>query len=394
VLRVLSLTTRYPDAERTGAGIFVERQLRALAARDGVEVEVIAPVALPPFPLSLRRRHSLDRELPPEEMQHGLRVHRPRYLALPHPPGARPRAIERALRPVLTALRDRFPFDLIHAEFFWPEGPAAMLLARHFGVPFTIKARGPEFFAATRRRARARLALEAGRGAAALLAVSEATRQAMIEAGLPAERIAVHRTGIDTARFQPRDRAAAKAALKVTGPLLLCVGNLSARKRQALALDALRLIDDATLILVGGGPERHRLERRVEALGLERRVRLTGSIPNALLPAFYGAADVTLHTARVEGLANVWVESLACGTPVVTTDAGGAREVIDRAEAGRIVPADPAAIAAAVGALLAAPPDPAATAATVAELGWERSGAELETILRAAAGRVAEPKGP
>jgi glycosyltransferase involved in cell wall biosynthesis len=71
------------------------------------------------------------------------------------------------------------------------------------------------------------------------------------------------------------------------------------------------------------------------------------------------AADVMLLPSRSEGLANVWVEALASGTPVVTPDVGGACEVIDRPEAGSIVPADPDAMAAAIGAILANPPEQA-----------------------------------
>jgi glycosyltransferase involved in cell wall biosynthesis len=137
-------------------------------------------------------------------------------------------------------------------------------------------------------------------------------------------------------------------------------------------------------MIVGGGPDRAMLETHVAELGLQGRVRMMGRVPHALLPAFYAAADVTLHTASLEGLANVWVESLACGTPVVTTDCGGARELLDRPEAGRAVASDPAAIASAVREMLALAPTASAVAASAARFSWERNAAELEAHLRAA----------
>ena len=386
MLRLLTLSSRYPDDVRPSLGNFVEQQIRALAARPGIEIEIVAPIGLPPFPLSLRRRHRALRGLPAEETLHGLRVHRPLYPYLPYLPRYRPALVAAALLPRLRRLRERFPFDLIAAEFFWPDGPVAMRLARALALPFTIKARGPDFEHWAHYPATRRLALEAGGAAAGLLAVSDSVRSAMAAAGLPEERIAVHRTGVDRSLFHLRDRAAAKARLKVEGPLLLTVGNLSPRKRQGLAIDALNHLETGTLLIVGDGPDRRILEDRVRALGLENRARMMGHVPHALLPFLYAAADVTVHTASTEGLANVWVESLACGTPVVTTDAGGAREAIDRSEAGRVVPSEAAAIAAAIRELLVMAPARDAVVAAAEKFSWERNAAELEGHLRKAAG--------
>lgn len=385
MLRLLSLTSAYPDREWTGAGNFVEHQLRALAARPGVEVEVVAPVGLPPFPLSLAQRHRRERALPPVEMLNGLRVHRPRFRSPSFGERRRVETMVRALYPVLGDIRRRFAFDILHAEFFWPDGPAAMRLAQAFGIPFSIKARGGDFErpAAGHDWARNQV-VEAGTKAARLLAVSETLRLAMLDRGLPAERIAVHRTGLDRARFGLRDRAVARAALKIEGPLILNVGNLLPRKRQRLAIEAMAHLGGATLILVGGGPDRSALERQARRLGVDGRVRFMGAIPQPLMPSFYAAADVTLHTAELEGLSNVWVESLACGTPVVTTHAGGARELIDSPDAGRVVASDPAVLAAAVRDLLDRPPPPGDVAARAGNFSWERNAAELEAHLRAA----------
>lgn len=385
MLRLLSLTSAYPDSERPGRGNFVERQLRALAARPGVEVEVVAPVELPPGPLQLAQPQYREGALPRVEVLNGLRVHRPSFEMPLAGERGRPDAIARALHPTLRAVRRDFDFDILHAEFFWPDGPAAMRLAQAFDIPFSVKARGGDFErpAAGHEWAQSQI-VETGARAVRLLAVSETLRSAMIGRGLPAERIAVHRTGLDHSRFKPRDRAEAKVALKVAGPLLLNVGNLLARKRQHLAIEALAHVEEATLILVGGGPDRSALERQARNLGVEDRVRFAGSIPQPLLPFFYAAADVTVHTAELEGLSNAWVESLACGTPVVATECRGADELIDGPEAGRIVASDPAAIAAAVREILRCPPAPGDVAACVEAYSWERNAEEFEAQLRTA----------
>ena len=384
MLRVLTLATLFPNGARPTLGVFVERQTRALAELADVDVEVVAPVGLPPWPLSLHPHYAYLRALPGRETRNSLTVHRPRYRVWPaFREASTARAVADALLPVLRDIHARFPFDVIDAEFFWPDGPAAMILAEALGVPFSVKARGSDIHFWGARPGVAAQLLEAGEAAAGMLAVSAALKRDMVALGLPMDKIRVHHTGIDLDRFRPVERAAAKAALDVAGPLLVCAGALTSRKGQDLAIEALALIPDATLILVGGGPERRRLERQAARLGLAARVRLLGIQPHDRLPALLAAADVMVLPTATEGLANVWIESLACGTPVVTSDVGGAREVIDRPQAGRLVPREAAAIAAAVNELLANPPDPAETRKAAEKFSWARNAAELRDHLAA-----------
>ena len=382
MLRVLTLATLFPNAARPTLGPFVERQTLGLAALDGVEVEVAAPVGLPAWPLALHPHYAPLRRLPGCENWKGLTVHRPRYRVWPLI-GARgtAAAMAGALLPLLRDIRKRFPFEVIDAEFFWPDGPAAMRLAGALGLPFSIKARGADIHYWGKRPGIAGQIVEAGRRASGLLAVSAALKADMVALGLSAEKIRVHHTGIDLDRFRPLDRAAAKKALGVTGPLLVCAGALIPRKGQAFAIEALALVPGATLMLVGDGPDRAELERLARRHGVAGRVRFLGGRPHAELPALLAAADVAVQPSASEGLANVWVEALACGTPLVTCDVGGAREAVDRAAAGRLVGRDPEAIAAAVRDLLAAPPPPEAVREAAAKFSWERNAAELAAHL-------------
>ena len=382
MLRVLTLSTLFPDATRPTFGIFVERQTLGLAALPGVEVEVVAPIGLPPGPLA---RHSHWRalgELPQHESWKGLSVHRPRFPVLPGVGALNPAAMARALLPLLRRIREHFPFDILDAEFFFPDGPAAVRLGEALGAPVSIKARGADIHHWGRQMLTRGEVRRAGQVAAGLLAVSAALKADMVTLGLPEERIRVHYTGVDLVRFRPAtDRIAAKAALSVRGPLLLSVGALIARKGHALVIEAMTRLPDATLMIVGQGPERAALEALVAAHGLADRVRLLGAQPHEALPALAAAADVGVLASASEGLANAWVECLACGTPLVISDVGGARELIDRPEAGRIVAREPDAIAAGVAALLATPPDPAAVRAIAERFTWEANAATLHRHL-------------
>jgi len=387
MLRILTLSTLFPDASRPTFGVFVERQTLGLAAREGVEVEVVAPLGLPPFPLSLGPRHRALRRLPQCETWKGAIVHRPRFASLPKLPALAPAAMARALLPRLREIRERFPFDVIDAEFFWPDGPAAMQLSAALGIPFSVKARGNDIHYWAGVPGCTGQIVAAGHAAGGVLAVSAALREVMIGFGMPADRIAVHQTGIDRDRFRPVERVAAKAGLGVSGPLVVTVGALIRRKGQALAIDAIAKLPGVAMLMVGAGPDRGRLEAIIRGKGLADRVRLLGARPHAELPGLMAAADILLLMSTSEGLANVWVEALACGTPIVIGDVGGAREVLTSRNAGRLAKFDAAAVADAVRDVLADTPDQEAVRHTVDRFSWDRNAQELEAHLRKVAGR-------
>lgn len=359
MLRVLTLSTLFPDATRLNFGVFVERQTLGLAAHRDVSLRLVAPIGVPPWPLSRHPRYRAFETVPLAEDWKGLDTRRPRFAAVPGIGGRLHVAmLVRALLPVLTEIRRDFAFDVIDAEFFFPDGPAAIALGRHFGVPVSIKARGADIHHWGHGPTAAQVGA-AGRGADGLLAVSAAMRDDMVAIGIPRERISVHRTGVDLDRFAPVDRDKAKAAIGIAGPLIVSVGALIDRKGHATVIRAMTDLPGASLLIAGEGPSRPALVADIARLGLGDRVRLLGSTPHAELPCLLAAADVMALASSSEGLANAWVEALACGTPIVITAAGGAAEVVTEPNYGRIAAREPAAFAQAISALLANPPPPA-----------------------------------
>ncbi|WP_288017107.1 glycosyltransferase [Blastomonas sp.] len=377
-MRIFTLATLFPNAARPNFGIFVERQTAALAARAGVEVTVISPQAVPPWPLSRHSRYRAIAALPAHESWHGLDVHRPRFM---HVPGIgshwQPQLLARAVLPMVRRLHREQPFDLIDAEFFYPDGPAARIIAQELGLPYSVKARGADIHhwgnAARTREA----VVQAGRDANGLLAVSAALKADMVALGMPADRIMVHYTGCDQQRFAPQDGSALRQQLGITGQMLISVGALIPRKRQNLIIEALPLMPEATLVLAGAGEAEADFRALAVRLGVDSRVTFAGSLPHDDLPRWIAAADVMVLPSKSEGLANAWVESLACGTPIVICDAGGAAELLTDPVAGLIADAHPAALADAIGRVLAARPDPAAVRACVARFSWDRNADEL-----------------
>ena len=378
MLRILTLSTLFPDATRPNFGVFVERQTLGLAAHPDVSLKAVAPIGLPPGILKRIGHYARLAALPARESWKGIDVHRPRFAVRPLFKGRRhPAELVRALAPVLDTIRESFAFDVIDASFFFPDGPAAVALGKRYNVPVSIKARGADIHHWGTAPATAARIRSAGRDAAGMLAVSAAMKADMVAMGLPAERIRVHHTGVDQERFHPRDRIIAKSALGIAGPLVVSVGALIPRKGHAIVIDAVSALPGVTLLIAGEGPERAALEARIARYGIADRVRLLGAVPHAELPGLIAAADVSALASSSEGLANAWVESLACGTPIVITDAGGAHEVVKSRDAGRVTIRDGLAFAAAIDTLLADPPAPEATRAAAARFTWEANTAAL-----------------
>lgn len=385
-LNVLMLSTLFPDITRPNFGVFVERQARELADRKGVNVTVIAPVGMPPWPLSSVKPYGERRHIPREEHWRKLTVYRPRFLILPKLSGRfNVTAMTRAILPLVHRLHAQQPFDVIDASFFYPDGPVAARLARKLNIPFSIKARGADIHFWGRNPATQKLVMDAADRANGLLAVSEAMKRSMVGMGMDADKIRVHYTGVDLDRFQVGDSTEAKRAFGLSGPVVASIGALIERKGQPLLIQALRDLPDVTLVLVGQGPRRQAYERFAEAQGVADRVGFLGTIAHEGLPRLLAAADVMALPSSSEGLANAWVEALACGRPIVISDVGGARELMDRPVAGHIVERDPKAIATAIRDLLNNPPDPVDVRETALRFTWKANGDTLLAHLKALA---------
>lgn len=390
--RLLSISTLYPATGRPGFGRFVSRQMQALAERGDWEVTVVNPIGIPPVPM---KRYAALKGVPEVQEQGAVTIHHPRFLLIPGLSGPiNPTLIAHAILPLAKRLHAERPFDMIDAQFFYPDGPAAAKVARALEVPLAIKARGSDIHLWGQRSWPRHQMIEAARQSAILLSVSQALANDMIALGMPADRIKVHYTGLDRSRFRPLERQAARQLVSALpslqiwpeGRLLLCVGALIAIKGQALAIRAMTLLpDDVRLAIAGTGADETVLKRLVQQLGLESRVHFLGSVEHDILPHLLCAADVMVLPSEREGLANAWIESLACGTPVVIPDIGGAREVVADASAGRIADRTPDAIAEAVSELLQSPPTQDAVAVNAARFSWEANASALAAMYEEAA---------
>jgi glycosyltransferase involved in cell wall biosynthesis len=373
-VRIVTFTTLYPSAVRPQHGIFVETRLRKLVESGAVEARVVAPCAWFPFLSERFGRYRQYAAAPRREERFGLAIDHPRYLLPPRiGMSLAPLALFAASLPLLRRqISEGQDFDLIDAHYFYPDGVAAVMLGQALGRPVAVTARGSDVNIIADYRVPRRWIGWAARHAAALIAVSSGLRRRLEALGVPAAAVRVLRNGVDLELFRARPRDEARRALGFCRPTLLAVGNLVPLKRHRLMVEAMPLLPEAELAIVGRGPEAAAIERLAGELGVADRVRLLGQVAQDRLPQIYSAADLLLLASTHEGWPNVLLESMACGTPVIVSDIDGIADIVAAPEAGRILAeTTPTTLAEAIRGMLANPPDRAATRRYAERFDWQ-----------------------
>lgn len=389
---IVVLSSLFPSQVQPGAGPFVRERMFRVGRR--LPLAVVAPS--PWFPLQglIRRFKPGFRPGAPEyEKQRGFEVWYPRFFCVP---GLAKRLdgffLALGALPRLKALKAAGRLDILDAHFAYPDGYAATLLGRWLEVPVTITLRGTEVRHSQDKALapRVRRALQA---ASRVFAVSESLRQVALGQGIAPDHVRVVGNGVDAECFQPIDHFAARANLGLPNhvPVLVTVGGLVERKgfhRVLECLPVLRRRHPGLVYLIVGGPSPEgdwtlKLKSMVQQLELADCVRFLGPRPADELPIILSAADVFVLSTRNEGWANVLLEALACGVPVVTTDVGGNAEVICRPELGTIVPfGDPVALVKALDAALREPWDKSLLRAHAEANAWDTRVDILEAEFR------------
>jgi teichuronic acid biosynthesis glycosyltransferase TuaC len=384
--RIVVLSALFPSPARPHAGVFIRERMFRVAKH--LPLTVISPQ--PWFPgqgLIRLLRPGYRPAAPSHVRQDNIDVYYPRFLAVP--------GVLRWLDGWAMALAcvwrlrrlQRDGVRLIDAHFGYPDGEAATHLGRWFGLPVTVTLRGTEVPHSRNPALRPRLA-QALRHATRVFAVSDSLRRLALELGVDADKTEVVGNGVDTARFHAVDRIAArqKFALPTDAKVLVSVGALVERKGMQRVIECLPALlttcPELHYLIVGsGGPEgdsRAELVAQTARLGVASRVHFVGALPPDELKWALSAADVFVLATHNEGWANVFLEAMACGLPVVTTDVGGNAEVVCREDLGSIVPfGDGAALQQALAEALATDWDHAAIVRYAQANQWDKRVAQL-----------------
>jgi glycosyltransferase involved in cell wall biosynthesis len=342
-MNVLVIASDFPNNQQPTRGIFIKQQIAELVKL--CELKVIAPIPLA-LPVKRFKKSYTFSCVAKKEAIDSIETFHPRYLLTPK--------IGRSFyglfyflgifKTVKSILRS-FSFDVILAYFAYPDGFAALLLARLLRKPLVIKVLGSDINVYTKSRIRRFLTVFTLRRAERIIAVTEDLKEKITKLGIPESKITVIYNGVDSNRFKPLDRneCRQKLNLPLDRKILLFIGAFRKVKGVDYLVEAYRKLndnaasDDLFLVLIGDGDLKEKIEDYIRKFNLQSKVRLAGIRPHNEIPLWINACDTLCLPSINEGCSNIALESLACGKPVVATNVGGTPEIITSENYGVLV---------------------------------------------------------
>lgn len=320
-MKILLITTTFPTPQRPHQGAFNHTFVNALSQKHAVHV--IAPVPWFQRLANSPTRPTLD------HTSHPTFFYPPKILRRFY--GA---FYWKSIRGAVSRLAQEFSPDVVMGYWIHPDGAAAVRAAKLLGVPSVLVSGGTDLKLLPRSGSRRTRVTKTLGAANRLVVVSRDLAETAVQLGVSRDHIEVVYRPVDRSVFYPRERHSARIQLGISDHSIsiLWVGRLEPVKNPQLLLEAARQWKQRWgrrlhVVMIGDGSLRTQLMRTRQQLELHDVLEIKPSVPHAQLGDYYSAADLTVLTSRSEGVPNVLLESLACGTAFVATQVGGVPEI-------------------------------------------------------------------
>jgi teichuronic acid biosynthesis glycosyltransferase TuaC len=346
--RILVFSSLFPNKVYPTAGNFIKERMFRVALQ--MPIMVIAPQAWSPIDWAIRVVRPNFRLLAEEfEIVDGIEIYRPKCFSFP---GFFKKLdsffMARGSRKIFYKSVATFKPTVVDAHFAYPDGHAASILALESNLPLFITLRGSKdkWLLGTSRQELIKEALDRAR---TIISVSqELIDTVAVPLGQPVEKTVMIGNGVDTSKFKPIEKSAARQALNLPtdAKIIIGVGNLIESKGFHRVIPMLinlrKKHGDVRYLIVGPngshGDMSGALKSMASDLGLSEAVVFYGRQPHEKLNEFYSAADAFVLATEYEGWANVFLEAMACGLPVISTLVGGNAQVVSDSKFGTLTP--------------------------------------------------------
>ena len=379
--KLLFVSNLFPDADEPYRGLDNATLLHHLSEQ--YEIRVLSPrPTLPLTPFKTRRCREADEKFAPV------------YLPAPYVPKAGSHfnhtLMARALRPVMIALRGKFPFEAVFCSWVFPDGCAVAKLACESGLPFAVVAQGSDVHQYLNIPARKKIIVESMGHASALITRSGELGRLLNDAGIAKDKLHTIYNGIDFQVFQPGDRVQARRELGLPpeARIILFVGNFFEIKNPLLLVQAhaefcrVQPTPECHLVMIGGGPLEGEIRALANSSGFGGQVVIAGRKTAGEVARAMQAADFLCLPSENEGVPNVILEAFACGLRVVASRVGGIPEVLSDDSLGRLAGRGSLPdLLDAFTELFACPPQRDAIRRHALYFSWERAAAQYDKIL-------------
>ena len=347
--RMLFISNLYPNPSHVHMATFNRQQINSL--RKHFDISVLAPI---PWPVRMKQP-----EIPARRLEDGLTIHHPTYYYIPRFFRSwHGQSFYYSIRNVARQILSRNNYAFIYASWLFPDGWAAARIATEFNLPLYVKTHGTDVNRLNGDRS-SRKALDVVNIASKILCVSRALKDKLVTQGASPEKLAVVYNGVDRKIFQPIPHSEARSRLGISQSerIVLFVGNMKEEKGLRELLLAFHMLTKKEtglrLVIIGDGPYKKKLQAMVARLQLSDSISLPGRLPLPTIAIWMNAATVFCLPSHSEGVPNVILEALSCGTPVVATSVGGIPEINECVPMELVPPKSVELLAAALGRSIA-----------------------------------------